>query len=74
MQKNKFIILPNNKNLELYDKYNFNSFILPLKDYSIGYNVYFNIDEINELSNKYEIYVIMNKFLQNNKSILHYYH
>ena len=64
MQKKEFIILPNNKDLELYK--NFNSFILPLKDYSIGYNVYFDIDEINELSNNYEIYVIMNKFLHMN--------
>ena len=61
MQKKKFIILPNNKDLKLYK--GFNSFILPLKDYSIGYNVYFDIDEINELSKEYEIYVIMNKFL-----------
>ena len=36
---------------------------MPLKDYSIGYQVYFDIDEINELSNKYTIYVILNKFL-----------
>ena len=62
MQKNKFIILPNN-DLKLYEEYNFNSFILPLKDFSIGYNKYFEIDEINELSNKYEIYVMVNRFL-----------
>jgi len=66
MQEKKFIVLPNNKNLELYTKYNFNSFILPLKDYSIGYNVYFEINEINELSKKHEIYIIMNKFLHMN--------
>ncbi|MBR4178232.1 MAG: U32 family peptidase [Bacilli bacterium] len=66
MQKKEFIILPNNKNLELYTKYNFKSFILPLKDFSIGYDVYFDIDEINKLSNDYEIYVIMNKFLHMN--------
>ena len=45
---------------------NFNTFILPLKDYSIGFDIYFNLDEINELSNKYNIYVIMNKFLHKN--------
>ena len=66
MSKKDFMILPNNKNLELYSKYNIKSFILPLKDYSIGYNIYFDIDEINELSNKYEIYVMMNKFLHMN--------
>lgn len=63
MQKEKFIIIPNKKELKLYEKYNFNNFILPLKDYSIGFDAYFDIDEINELSGKYEIIVIMNKFL-----------
>ena len=61
MQKEKYLVIPNKKELELYS--NFKSFILPLHHYSIGYNVYFDIDEINELSEKYEIYVMMNKFL-----------
>lgn len=66
MQKKEFIIIPKHKELELYEKYNFNTFILPLKDYSIGFDSYFDIDEINGYSNKYTIYVIMNKFLHNN--------
>jgi hypothetical protein len=66
MQKEKYLIIPNKKELKLYEKYNFNTFILPLEDYSIGFDVYFNIDEINELAGKYEIYVIMNKFLHRN--------
>ena len=45
MQKEKYIILPNKKDLSYYEKYNLNSFILPLKDYSIGCEVYFDIDE-----------------------------
>ena len=64
MQKEKYLIIPNKKELKLFS--NFNTFILPLKDYSIGYDVYFDIDEINGYSNKYTIYVIMNKFLHNN--------
>ena len=63
MQKEKFIIIPNNKEFKLYEKYNLNTFILPLKDYSIGYEIDFDIDEINELSKQYNIYVMMNKFL-----------
>ena len=63
MQKKEYLIIPNTKELRLYDKYNLNVFVLPLKDYSIGYDVYFDIDEINELSNTHEIYVIMNKLL-----------
>ena len=61
MQKKNFLIIPNKKDLELYS--NFKIFILPLKDYSIGYNVYFDIDEINKLSTSFEIYVLVNKFL-----------
>lgn len=66
MQKKKFIIIPNKKELKLYEEYNFNTFILPLKDYSIGFDVYFDIDEVNSFSNKHEIIVIMNKFLHMN--------
>ena len=61
MQKEKYIILPNTKDLKIFE--DFNTFILPLKDYSIGYNIYFDVDEINELSKTKNIYVIMNKFL-----------
>ncbi|NLC48630.1 MAG: hypothetical protein GX758_04655 [Tenericutes bacterium] len=65
MQKEKFIIIPNKKELKLYEKYSFNNFILPLKNYSIGFDVYYSIDEINELSNMHNIYVMINKFLHN---------
>ena len=57
------IILPNKKELELYKKYNLNTFLLPLEDYSIGFNCYFNIDEINEISTNNTVYVLLNKFL-----------
>ena len=63
MYKKEFIILPNTKDLKVFEEYNFNSFVLPLKDYSIGFNEYYTIDEINEMSNKHNVYVIMNKFL-----------
>jgi collagenase-like PrtC family protease len=63
MQKEKFLIIPNKKELKLYEEYNFNTFILPLKDYSIGFDIYFDIDEINELSNTYEICVLVNRLL-----------
>ena len=63
MQEEKYLIIPNKKDLKLYEKYNFNTFILPLKDYSIGFNIYYDIDEINELSKEYKIYVIINKLL-----------
>lgn len=57
------MILPKRKELKLYEEYGFNTFILPLKDYSIGFNVYFDIDEINEIAEKSCVYVIMNKLL-----------
>lgn len=59
----KKIILPNKKDLSEYEKYGLNTFLLPLEDYSIGCNVYYNIDEINELSKRYEVIVYMNKLL-----------
>lgn len=63
MQKKEFIILPKRKELKLYEEYGFNTFILPLKDYSIGFNVYFDIDEINKIAKCNTVYVIMNRLL-----------
>lgn len=63
MQKDKYLILPRSNKLDEYTKYEFNSFILPLKGYSIGYDTYFTLEEINELSKKYNVFVLMNKFL-----------
>ena len=47
MQKKEYLIIPNKKELDLYTKYNFDTFILPLEGYSIGFNVYYDVDEIN---------------------------
>ena len=40
-----------------------------MNGYSIGFNCSFEIDEINELSEKYNIYVLVNKFLHLGKVI-----
>ena len=62
-KKKEILIIPNDKILE---SYKCNSFILPLKDYSIGFDAYFNIDEINKFSSFYNVSVIINKFLHKN--------
>lgn len=54
---NDFYVIPNNKDVV------FNNLILPLKDYSIGFDVYYTVCEINNLSRKLNISVIINKFL-----------
>ena len=54
---NDFYVIPNNKDVI------FNNLILPLKDYSIGFDVYYTVSEINSLSKKLNISVIINKFL-----------
>lgn len=60
MQKKEFIIIPNSKRLS---SFKVRKFILPLEGYSIGFDVYFNIKEINRMSKIYDITVIMNRFL-----------
>ena len=55
---NDFYVIPNNKDVV------FNNLILPLKDYSIGFDVYYTVSEINSLSRKLNISVIINKFLR----------
>lgn len=54
---NDFYVIPNNKDVV------FNNLILPLKDYSIGFDVYYTVSEINSLSRKLNISVIINNFL-----------
>ena len=50
---NDFYVIPNNKDVV------FNNLILPLKDYSIGFDVYYTVSEINSLSKKLNISVII---------------
>lgn len=56
----RYFIIPNNKKM---NEYNNNSFILPLKDFSVGFDTYFDDNEINELSSIYNVSVIINKFI-----------
>ncbi len=55
-----FNIIPNDNNL---NEYKTDSFILPLKGFSVGFDKYFEIEEINKYSTIYNISVIINKFL-----------
>ena len=59
----KKIILPNKRNLKFYKKYDINTFLLPLEGYSIGCDVYFDVNTINQYAKDYEVYVFMNKLL-----------
>jgi putative protease len=59
-EEKRYLIIPNDKKM---NEYNNDSFILPLKDFSVGFDVYFNTDEINELSSVYNVSVIINKFI-----------
>ena len=57
----KYLLIPKSN----YEDYFFDFFglVLPLKNYSIGFDYYFNVEEINELAKKTNVYVIINKFL-----------
>ena len=55
-------MIPNIKKL---DKFN-EELILPLKNFSIGFDVYFTKEEIIEISKKRKVSVIINKFLHKN--------
>ncbi len=58
--KERYFIIPNDKRM---NEYNNDSFILPLKDFSVGFDVYFNTDEINKLSSVYKVSIIINRFI-----------
>lgn len=59
----KYLLVPNDKDIDKFTKYNFNGYILPLENFSVGFDTYFSVDEINELSSRYNIYITINKFL-----------
>jgi len=60
-----FTIIPkDSKNIEEYKKIGANAFIFPLKEYSCGYEKYFELDEIKrikEANKDIEIFVSLNK-------------
>ncbi len=67
--KNKILISINN--LEEIDKYKaegISTFLLPLKGYTVGYPASFQIEGINAVASKNNIYCLINKVL-NNKEI-----
>ena len=57
----KYLLIPKSNYKSYF--FNFDGVILPLKDYSIGFDYYYSVEEINELSKKLKVYVIINKFL-----------
>ncbi len=59
----KYLVIPNKKDLNIFLDHGLNAFILPLKDYSCGFDIYYSIEEINEISLKHKTYVIMNKLI-----------
>lgn len=62
------IIEPSNKKIDDYVKAGINTFLLPLKDYSVEHNTYFSLDEIEYLASNYsdlDIYVSINKNIFN---------
>ena len=56
---NKFYMIPNSKDLNKFKE----ELILPLEGYSIGYDTYFNVQEIIEISKNRVVNVVINKFL-----------
>lgn len=58
--KKRYFIIPNDKNL---NEYNNDSFILPLKNFSVGFDTYFDTDEINAFSHSFNVSIIINRFI-----------
>lgn len=59
----KYLLIPNTNNKTYFLNYKFDGFILPLKSFSVGFDYNFNIKEINEISTKFNTYVLINKYL-----------
>lgn len=62
----KYIVVPNDiKDIEIYSN-NIDTFIIGLKDYSINYPIA-TIEEIKELSKKYNLFIAVNKNIFNSE-------
>lgn len=59
----KYYMIPNSKELETFKE----ELILPLKDFSIGFDSYFDLSEIKEISKTRKVNVMINKFLHSKK-------
>lgn len=59
---NRLFIPGKKEDIKTISNNGFNSFILPVENMSIGFSTYFTLDEINDLSKDYEIYLMINKF------------
>ncbi len=54
-----YFIIPNDKNLNIYE----DNLIIPLDNFSIGFDTYFTIEEIESISKEKEVSIVINKFL-----------
>ena len=62
--KNKFLVSLNNlEEIEIYKKEGINSFLLPLKDYTVGYPNTYSVSKINSINETK--YCLINKVLDN---------
>lgn len=62
---NKYLVSLNNLNeIDEYKKVGVSTFLLPLKDFCVGYNTYYSIDEINSVF--CDKYILINRVLDNN--------
>ena len=62
------IIVKPEKKLEEYIKLEINTFLLPLKDFSVEYSKYYSLDEIELITEKYpkiELFISINKNIMN---------
>lgn len=63
----KYVVIPNNiKEIEFYNEKGINTFIIGLEDYCINYPS-FSLDEIKDLSNKYQLFIAVNKNIFNSE-------
>ncbi len=56
---NKYFMIPREKDLNKYKE----NIILPIEEFSIGFDVYYSVKEINKISSERETSVIINKLL-----------
>lgn len=59
--KNKLCIPKNKEQIKTINEHGFNSFILPIKNISVGFETFFTLEEAKNISENNDVYLIINK-------------
>ena len=62
-----YVPLPSKENLSLYERLNFDGFLVGIKGFSSNFNYCYDIEELKELNTKKKVYICLNRLYYNSE-------